>query len=231
MLNFKKLGLLIGVLLLLPFSSSFAETYDGVQLMSEPLVHALYVRLSGGVIRPATDTDNNSTSGGRVKTTYKSGWNGSSAFGYQFNNYLRAEVESMYTYSPVSKVSFTGFNEEMNGYAKGWIFFVNGYFDLHNSSDFTPFIGVGAGYASIKAFNERKATPEYPGYLKLNDPAVQGIVGLNYAISDSWLVGADAHLVYVKNDKAEEFSSGVTYKNIDFLRTLINLSVTYRFDF
>jgi opacity protein-like surface antigen len=61
--------------------------------------------------------------------------------GYQFTDYLRADVTGSY-----SKQDLDGFPAE----ARIWDMMANGYVDLGNFAGFTPYLGGGLGFANVR---------------------------------------------------------------------------------
>lgn len=113
---------------------------------------------------------------------------------------------------------------------------VNGYYDIKNSSDFTPFVSVGLGYAAVD-FKTTRADANNPGISEsytnthtANNFAWSVGAGVNYAINEDWDMGLSYR--YLDAGKADittavgdgEHTSKIKVKTNDIL-----LGLTYRF--
>ena len=107
-----------------------------------------YVGLSAGVaiMSDSTLTDN---SGGSVKISYNSGYALSGVAGYEFGNGLRLEGEANYRQASMDKVSVAGLTGNISSDVWSVGMMANAYFDIKNSSFFTPYIGGGIGFANV----------------------------------------------------------------------------------
>jgi len=90
---------------------------------------------------------------GSLKSTGKKGMLGSVALGYKVNDNFRTELEIYADNGSKSKGkaftatnAFTGAKAEVKSFGG----FLNGYYDVKNSTKFTPFVGAGVGYLSNK---------------------------------------------------------------------------------
>lgn len=195
---------------------------------------AIYVSLQTGYVPPATDNWTNKNNGGNVKTKYKAGPSFSVAVGYHFNDHWRAEIEALYIGQNVRNVEFTGFNESMRGSERAYSGMLNGYFDWKNKTKFTPYLGAGVGYTVIRVQNKRETTATYEGLGYIRRPSVQGILGVNYAMTQHFSLGMNYTLFYTFSDDGFDFvehpsGNSVEYKSTDYLRRVVNLTLSYSF--
>ena len=157
-------------------------------------------------------------------TKFKSGYNAGIAAGYSYGNGVRGELEVRYLSNSVSShngvavgggaigtedagVLITGSGnlgadvativDAGTGKTSTWAFMVNGYYDLMPDRVFTPYIGVGFGYADTDVVfapsDVAVASSGNGGF------AYQGIVGGLYNISDN--AGVFAEYRYFARDK------------------------------
>jgi len=121
------------------------------------------------------------------KFDFSTGYATGGAIGYRFCNIpLRVEGEFMYRNNQIKnfvandqKLSFKDLDLDasINSYA----YMGNLFYELNLGSDFTPYIGVGAGYV----VTEFKAEIEKVDARVCNNTfGTQGIVGVSYAICD-----------------------------------------------
>ncbi len=130
---------------------------------------------------------------------------GGLAVGYDFfpksDLPLRAELEVLFrgnqknTYDLDSPLNLNGF--EMKGTWNTTTLFANFYYDFHNSSDFTPYIGAGAGLA----FNYAGYTASLNGQSFASDE--------KYSTTFAWNVGAGCSYAFNEN-----FALDVAYRYV-----------------
>ncbi|PIQ44237.1 MAG: hypothetical protein COV52_02205 [Gammaproteobacteria bacterium CG11_big_fil_rev_8_21_14_0_20_46_22] len=195
---------------------------------------AIYVSLQTGYVPPATDKWVNRSNNGTVYTKYKSGPSFSVAVGYHFNAHWRADLQALYIGQNVRRIKFTTFNADLRGSERAYSLMANGYYDFKNKSKFTPYLGAGFGYTVIRVQNKREAAATYEGLAYIRRPSVQGIVGLNYALTQHFSLGLNYTLFYTFPDKSFDFvehdsGNSVIYKNTGYLRNIFNLTASYSF--
>lgn len=145
-----------------------------------------YVSANLGRAMPTT-TDVNE-SGISMSLDYDNGYTVGGAVGYDFGK-ARIEGEIQYQKTDIDKFSASDGTTSLTSDAVGDIsvtsFLVNGYFDIENSSNFTPFLSAGIGYAygEIDNFNlpgsgVSSVSADFDGF------AYQLGAGGSYAISD-----------------------------------------------
>ena len=89
---------------------------------------------------------------GELELEFKKGFAFSGVVGYDFGT-ARLEGEVSYQKNDLDKltVSFSGISGSANisGDVTSLAFLLNGYYDFHNNSDFTPYVSAGIGMANI----------------------------------------------------------------------------------
>jgi opacity protein-like surface antigen len=110
---------------------SAAQAADAVDVQSD------LASMTGFYLRGDAGASMLKWSGGKDDTT----WNMSGGMGYQFNDNVRGDItydhSGSYDIGPGAKVATQAV-------------MANAYFDWKNSSAFTPYVGVGAGYGWAK---------------------------------------------------------------------------------
>lgn len=84
------------------------------------------------------------------KSEYDTGFNVGAAGGYDFGM-ARAEFEIAYRQNDVDKIKALGLSFNGGGDVSALSFMANGYFDIHNQSPLTPYLGAGLGLARVSA--------------------------------------------------------------------------------
>ncbi len=106
----------------------------------------VYVSGSAGltILEDATSTDifNNDI----VK--FDNGWNIGGAIGYDFGVF-RTELEVAYRNNNLDSVQVLNIDLPFSGSFSSTSFLVNGLIDIENKSSFTPYFGVGIGFAKL----------------------------------------------------------------------------------
>jgi lipid A oxidase len=101
-------------------------------------------------------------------------------------------------------------------------------------SNFTPYIGAGLGIAipntDIEVIGASNRTHQY----EFGGPAVRGIAGMKYALSDHWALFGEYQIVWSDNDvtiKADPAVAGQTDGRLstELLTHAINIGVSYSF--
>ncbi len=174
-------------------------------------------------------------------------------FGVQFELF-RAEIEYSYTSNDVdghanvtaAGVALDGIDAgvlltgnvgdlgttvgELVGNGQGEVetstFFLNGYYDFRNSTNWTPFLGAGIGYANV----EIDYSPSNVGIIDDDDDvfAWQIMGGVSYAINEQFEITGSIR--YRETDEAE-FNSSLLQSEFDIeTETLIyDLGIRYNF--
>lgn len=227
---------------------AFANTNDSkTGLYVTGKMGASIVQMSGQqfIYSGYADAGDNGTKNGDSHRTGVFG--GGLALGYDFSNQfdipVRAELEFMArdkansTYNIRDRVR-NGVHQtrDIKNQIKLNTLMVNGYYDIKNSSDFTPYISVGLGYAAVD-FKTTRADAYTPG-LSLHDTHTHTAnnfawsvgAGVNYAINDDWDMGLSyRYLDAGKADITTAVGDGENTSKIKVKANDIMLGLTYRF--
>jgi opacity protein-like surface antigen len=132
----------------------------------------LYATVKGGVTQPQDQS---------FGVEYDTGFTAGAALGKKFGNY-RAEIEGIYEESDTDggagKTEFSGA-------------MVNGYYDFKNSSFFTPYVGVGAGYGHLRYHSDVAGVNS----VSEDTLAYQGIAGVGYELNPCWTLTGEYRYV------------------------------------
>jgi opacity protein-like surface antigen len=131
------------------------------------------------------DSDLSLSDGTKGKAEYDTGFGITGAVGYDFGP-ARLEGEVGYRANGYDTVGASG-QEKANagGDVTGWDFMLNGYFDLENTTPFTPYIGGGIGAAVL----DSSAINAGGINMSSGDDTVfayQIIAGAAYTFADVW---------------------------------------------
>lgn len=127
----------------------------------------------------------------------KWGWNAGAAVGYHFNNNLRVEVAGNYWRHAVRSniqqfVDFIGVRAPA---FQMTTLMGNVYYDFDFGSSFVPYIGAGLGWAHQWIGQTTFQGVQLSASRSQNQFAIQGIVGLDYKITDHVRIGLNYHLM------------------------------------
>lgn len=189
--------LIIGVLSL--SSSAYADT----------IPHGTYIGVSGAFInypeyKPKPNGGRDEPIGiDRVHDGYGMGAN----VGYKINDNFRAEIDYNYRKNVFKSFVLLKDVPEKNfkkgqvvtlgkkfGYVHSHTVMINGYYDLVNSTDFTPFLGLGLG---VTKYEERNECGNYSTY----SPSAQITTGVAYKIDDVVSINAGYRHFHMKDTK------------------------------
>jgi opacity protein-like surface antigen len=147
------------------------------------------------------------------------------AGGYDFGT-VRLEEELGYQYNRVKQLQIVSLTLKGSGYVSCSTILLNGYYDFHNSTPFTPFVSAGVGVANVAM--KDLAVEKTDGYERKslgteqdNVFAYQAGLGVGYAVSDNvimdfkyrYLATATLHLGPVSES---DFSSHNLYLGLRF---------------
>ncbi|MGH6718340.1 MAG: OmpA family protein [Alphaproteobacteria bacterium] len=167
-----------------------------------------YIGMGAG----ATFPNNSDVNGGGTSTDidFDTGWTIAGTLGYAYGNGIRTEIELGYRENDIDQLSGLA-----NGLGDSDAFnaMVNFLYDLRNQTDFTPYIGVGAGYLDLSLDN---VTPIGGGVLDDSDGlfAYQGIAGVTYALNDQ--IGIFVDYRYVGTEEANMRTSTGINVDVDY---------------
>ena len=186
-------------------------------------------------------------------TKFKSGYNAGIAAGHSYGNGVRGEIEVRYLRNSISShnsvaagggalgtedagVLLTGSGNlganvativsAGTGKTSTWAFMVNGYYDFMPEQVFTPYIGIGVGYADTDVVfapsDVAIASSGNGGF------AYQGIIGGLYNISEK--AGIFAEYRYFARDKVRvDLSLLPGYLDVDNKAHLFNVGLRVNF--
>lgn len=216
--------------LLVPAASAFAD--DGGWIIGVKAGYG-WGDVGGG----ASDT---SAAANTTKSDFddEDGWTGSVALGYDWSGMgvdLRTELE----YSMYSDIDYDAQNSTVAGFAKmnadidvQTIMF-NLYYDFENSTSFTPYIGLGAGYAMIDCdvnygTGYNAAANVADGNADTTNFAWSATAGLAYELTE--MIDLDFQVRYVDFGDTDTYETGA-YKfkatNLSSTDALVGLRFTF----
>lgn len=132
-----------------------------------------------------------------VKLSYDLGYNVAAALGYYVLEHLRVEAEFAYRKNKLDSGKISGFGSLP---ASGEIYstsgMANAYWDFLNNSDFTPYLGLGLGWSSVKL--------KGPGGSDSSSGlAGQFIGGVSYDINETVALTLDYRFFTTKDPKID----------------------------
>lgn len=157
-------------------------------------------------------------------TSYRNGYNAGGRFGYK-SNPLRYEGEYTYLHADIKHFNLNNHAQlNTSGYSSASYFMANIYYDFPEMIPcFTPFLGVGLGYAHLVA--KLQSTSTRYGYttFKANNNVFgyQGTVGFAYNFAENY--SADLAYRFTATEQAKQFGKV-------FQTHIASFGVTYRFD-
>lgn len=126
------------------------------------------------------------------------GFAGGASVGYKFDNHMRVEGEFAYRRNKlshhISRNTYSGMG--------------NVYYDFDNSTDWTPYVGAGVGYARTGAsarIGSTKVSASKGGL------AYQGMGGVSYRIADKTHVGVE-YRYFRGNKNIADHTAALTLK-------------------
>ncbi len=138
------------------------------------------------------------------------GWGLGGSVGYQFGGPFRLELEVAYRTNEIDSISqggarLAGATGEMNSLA----FMLNGFYDIQTGSAFTPYVGLGLGYARVSADG---ITTSGGGVTNSDDDnkfAYQAIAGVAYQLTPAVSLTAD-YRYFATQDPSFRLSNGAS---------------------
>jgi opacity protein-like surface antigen len=154
---------------------------------------------------------------------------GTASAGYGFGNGVRVEAELSHRRNKVQSVeNGNPALDRIDGRSSVTGFLGNVIYDIYTPSNFTPFVGVGAGAARVHAQN---AGPDAQGNFVTGSeivPAYQGLVGLNYQTSETVAVGITYR--YFKAGDATLGSNPATKVTVPYKDKSLTVGLVYAFN-
>jgi opacity protein-like surface antigen len=154
------------------------------------------VALGANLMSPNSEKDPNVF---ELEGGYKPGYNTALRLGYIFHNHLSFELEWGYLNNKLDNAKVDGLSaSDVHGNSNITFLMGNVQFYFKNSSNFTPYIGVGGGWAHITHKWDRMLFDSGP-YAVLTDTytgsdfafAYQAFLGLKYQFATHWSVNVD----------------------------------------
>jgi len=178
------LAVLLSLFILVPLAqNAYAESPDKMYYSA---------KLGGTYLNDATWKESDFPS---IKLSYDLGYNVAAAFGYRVLDSVRIEGEFSYRHNKLDSGKISEFGSLP---ASGKIYstsgMVNGYWDFLNASDFTPYLGLGVGWSSVKL----KASDDSDSSSGL---AGQIIGGVSYDINQTVALTLDYRFFTTKDPK------------------------------
>lgn len=170
-----------------------------------------YLSLTGEYIAAAKAVGDVSAAGASTSTTidFKNGFGGLAAAGYYINPNLRTELEEGYR-------EIKGDNNNVK--EKALTTMGNIFYDIPTGTNFTPYLGAGIGWAHETNNGQSNAV------------AYQGMVGVNYKVSDNSSVFGGYRYI-----GTSDFTDNSTISGVDvtekYNARIHAIDVGYRFNF
>jgi opacity protein-like surface antigen len=185
---------------------------------SAPVYSAEGLYVSGNIgFSMASDSDltDSTVPGITVNTEFDTGLALGAAIGYDFNKF-RVEGEISYQKNEIDKIGAQGVLFVPSGDALALSFLINGYYDIVNSSAFTPYISAGLGFAQVE-FNDIDISGiGFPGSSDKDTVfAYQIGIGVGYAVTEK--VTIDVKYRYFDTEDSEYDTTAAEFTSNNFL--------------
>lgn len=161
-----------------------------------------YIGGFGGANFMDVDKDNG------ISIDMETGYYAGGCIGYKFSSPLRLEGEVAYRRNNFDKAKFEGDKYGLSGNLTTWTYMANLYYDFDMGCAFTPYLGVGAGYADTKGtvkIEDVKGKGRDDGF------AYQGIAGVSYALCENVDLGLEYRYLGEKKN-VRDHSVGLSIK-------------------
>ena len=122
------------------------------------------------------------------KVTFRTGYLFAGSFGYRILDHVRIEAELSYRKNKIDKVD--GISEGGEMYSTSGM--INGFWDFLNPSSFTPYLGAGVGWSSVKAKGANVDNSS-------EGVAAQAIAGISYDINPTYALTFDYRFFTTKD--------------------------------
>jgi OOP family OmpA-OmpF porin len=153
-------------------AAATAALLAGATAASADSVPGFYVTGDGGVsLLP--DLHLKDTPAGTLHENFNTGYAMGGAVGYDTGNGTRFEVDSTYQLSSLNRLG----GAPASGHLDSTSVMLNGQYDLTHQTQFTPYVGVGAGFQNIGASLDGLQDHDWK-------PAYQAEAGLRDDVSD-----------------------------------------------
>jgi opacity protein-like surface antigen len=185
---------------------------SGAVIAAEALNEGAYLSIGVG----ASKTQNWKSNAGLSDAAFKTGINARVAVGHRFCNF-RAEFEPSYIdlhkKADDNALGITGHMRTLSALG-------NVYYHFPTLSSVAPYIGVGAGFSSIKALYRGTPGGGPKEDISATKFAYQGIVGASFALNEDTSLNLDYR--YFQTEKLNQVDRGVRNHSI-------NLGLSYFF--
>lgn len=197
-----------------------------------------YAGVAAGMVMPedvsfsANATQGGASASASGKFEFDNGHSVSAFAGYRFSDYVRGEAELGYTAFDYDKITGTltvtsgsttanvSGSAEIEGDVSAVVGMLRGIVTPLGKSKVTPFVGLGVGFVSVEESITRIGTTSLNAKADSTDLAVDGTVGIEFAVSDKVDLGARYRYLW-----ADTGSSGVD----DFTAHNIMATAAFRF--
>lgn len=240
----KKLAIITSILGIYAFQANAADTKTGFYVTGK----------LGTSIVTAHDSQSKFADNGNlwnstnISNKNKGVFGGGLAFGYDFNNDfqlpLRLEIDTTFRGKGESNgntgvfeyTDDNGNNDtasvNISNKVRMNTYMVNGYYDFHNQSDFTPYISASIGLANLKLDNHTDSGDGYPDDIsKSSNNFAWGLgVGVKYDMTEQ--LALDLGYKYINGGKVEASRSEDGFSYTSKLKAYSNdimLGVSYQF--
>jgi OmpA-OmpF porin, OOP family len=157
------------------------------------------------------------------KADYDTGWGGLLSGGYAFDSNWRTELELGYRRNDVGSMSG---GRSDKGNSNAFSLMGNVLYDIRTGTNFTPYVGVGAGYVKYKASGIAPSATT-----TVNDSsdifAYQGIAGVSYTLTPSSQLFLDYH--YLRGNNPDVTDSAGTHLSTEYRDHLVTIGFRYMF--
>lgn len=144
-----------------------------------------------------------------IKT--KTGFGASGLLGYRFCPCARVELELGYRYQPLKELRVRyrsrydhGYIRFRGGHKQSTLLLANFIYDFNNNTCWTPYLGIGLGYAHVEA---KSRYNYYSSKHTQNEVASQAIAGVFYQINSSLALGLDYRVMFMQEKNYNHFVS------------------------
>jgi opacity protein-like surface antigen len=197
-------------------------------LLSSTLVHAatpidgLYTSVFGGYTYLPNNISLTTNGVTRTDSEYNSCFNAGGSIGYK-STPLRYEAQVTYLTAELDKFKINGVSQtSVRGHSNGLLTLANVYYDLPVIVDpLQPYVGVGLGYAWVRAKLESSGPTVATAYTGSNSVfAYQATAGITYNFAENYALNLGYR--YIGTERPNDLGKV-------FQAHLANLEVVYRF--
>ena len=159
----------------------------------------------------------------RNNASYENGYNAGGSLGFK-NHPMRYEAEFTYISAQIDKFKINAIPQTgISGYSNAGLAMANVFYDFPEMlAAIQPYLGIGIGYAQVKAKLNSSGPYGWTTYSGSNNVfAYQAAAGLTYNFSENYALNLGYR--YVSTARVNAFGKG-------FQANLANLGAIYRFD-